>query len=210
MAFTIEVSMSSDASHLDRARLSSAQAGDKAARDAVASDIGRMSYIFALQLTRSSDAAEDVAQDAVLSFFRRLDRFDADRPVEPWLYQIVRNRVRDLARRDRVRQHDSLDAWLESGGREIRDNAPSPASQMEQIESRREVWRGISNLGEDHREILVLRDFHDLSYRQIAEVLTIPLGTVMSRLHAARKGLRETLTAQPGGIFSDRGGNSDD
>lgn len=210
MTFTIEVPMSAAAPHLDRARLSSAQAGDKSARDAVASDIGRLAYVFALQLTRNPLAAEDVAQDAVLSFFRRLDRFDTDRPVEPWLYQIVRNRVRDLARRDRLRQHDSLDAWLENAGREVRDDAPDPASQVEQIESRRELWRGISNLRDDHREILVLRDFHDLTYRQIAEVLTIPHGTVMSRLHAARRGLREALTAEPGGFFSDRGGIRDD
>jgi RNA polymerase sigma-70 factor (ECF subfamily) len=210
MTFTIDVSMSTDASHIDRARLSSAQAGDKAARDAVARDVGRLAYVFALQLTHSSDAAEDVAQDAVLSFFRRLDRFDTDRPVEPWLYQIVRNRVRDLARRDRLRQHDSLDAWLEIAGREVRDDAPDPASEVEQTELRSEVWRGISSLRDDHMEILVLRDFHDLSYRQIAEVLTIPHGTVMSRLHAARRGLREALTAEPDGFFSDRGGNKDD
>lgn len=177
------------------------------ARDAVAGDIGRLAYVFALQLTRNPDTAEDVAQDSVLSFFRRLDRFDADRPVEPWLFQIVRNRVRDLARRNRLRQHDSLDAWLENADREVRDDDPGPASEVEQMESRREVWRGISDLPDDHREILVLRDFHDLNYREIAAVLSIPQGTVMSRLHAARKGLREALTAEPDGFFSDRGGH---
>ncbi len=201
--------MSAVVSHLDRARLSSAQEGDKSARDAVASDIGRLAYVFALQLTRNALDAEDVAQDAVLSFFRRLDRFDTDRPVEPWLYRIVHNRVRDLARRDRLRQHDSLDAWLENAGREVRDDAPDPASEVEQFESRREVWRGISNLRDHHREILVLRDFHDLSYRQIAEVLMIPHGTVMSRLHTARKDLREALAAEPSGFFNDRGGIKD-
>lgn len=210
MTITIEEPMSADVSHSDRSRLLSAQAGDKTARDAVAHDVGRMAYLFALQLTRDSDAAEDVAQDAVVSFFRRLDRFDTNRPVEPWLYQIVRNRVRDLARRDRLRQHDSLDAWLENAGREVKDGAPGPAAEVEEIEARRELWRGISNLLDNHREILLLRDFHDLTYREIAEVLAIPDGTVMSRLHAARKRLREALTAEPGGFFSERGGIKDD
>jgi RNA polymerase sigma-70 factor (ECF subfamily) len=65
----------------------------------------------------------------------------------------------------------------------------------ERNELRARVWQAISKLGDTHREILVLRDFHDLAYREISDVLSIPLGTVMSRLHAARKKLREILVA---------------
>jgi RNA polymerase sigma-70 factor (ECF subfamily) len=150
----------------------------------------------ALQLTGGSDVARDVAQDSVLRFFQHLDRFDADRPINPWLYQIVRNRVRDLGRRNRLRRHESLDEWLEQGRPETIDPLADPAADAERNDLRRRLWQAISTLTDGHREIIVLRDYHDLSYREIAEVLSIPRGTVMSRLHAARMNLREIIEAE--------------
>ncbi len=187
----------------DRALLASVRAGDSGARGALARSVGSSAYVFALQLTGGSQAARDIAQDSVLSFFQHLDRFDADQPIEPWLYQIVRNRVRDLSRRNRLRHHESLDAWLERGRPEAADPSADPATEAEHSDLRRRVWRAISELTDIHREIIVLRDYHDLSYREIAEVLSIPQGTVMSRLHAARKRLREIIVAE-GESFPDQ------
>jgi RNA polymerase sigma-70 factor (ECF subfamily) len=152
--------------------------------------------VFALQLTGKPEAARDLAQDSALRFFKHLDRFDAERRVEPWLYQIVRNRVRDQMRRERLHGHQSLDAWLEQGRPETADPSADPAAIAEQSDLRQRVWRSVSELSAAHREILVLRDYHDLSYREIAEVLSIPQGTVMSRLHAARRSLREIFVAE--------------
>ncbi|HSG81743.1 MAG TPA: RNA polymerase sigma factor [Gemmatimonadota bacterium] len=185
--------MSAEIPGADRALLARARDGERAAREQLAQRVGRSAYVFALQITGAPDAARDVAQDGVLRFFQHLDRFDSSRPLDPWLYQIVRNRARDLMRRERVRRHESLDAWLEQGHPEAADPAADPAADAERHDLQRRVWRAISQLPEDHREIFVLRDYHDLSYREIAEVLEIPQGTVMSRLHAARKGLREIL-----------------
>jgi RNA polymerase sigma-70 factor (ECF subfamily) len=120
-----------------------------------------------------------------------------DRPVDPWLFSIVRNQVRDHARRERVRQHQSLDAWLEAGGREpAATDDPAAAAELHELQQR--VWRGISELSGTHREIVVLRDYHGLAYADIAGVLSIPTGTVMSRLHAARKRLRDILDESAG------------
>lgn len=193
----------------DRSVASSAREGDRAAREELAREIGRSAYLFALQLTGNPDAAQDVAQDSVLSFFRRLDRFDPSRPIEPWLYQIVRNRVRDRVRREKLRQHESLDGWLAVGLREVADSGEDPALEAERNATERKVWEAISRLPDAHREILVLRDFHDLTYRELAEVLSIPQGTVMSRLHAARRRLRDALVTDPDGFFSERGGTVD-
>ena len=179
----------------DRAVLASVRDGDQAARDALARRVGSAAYVFALQLTGGTDTARDIAQDSVLRFFQHLDRFDADRAIEPWLYQIVRNRVRDLSRRDRLRHHESLEAWLELGRPESADPAADPAADAERHDLRQRVWRAISELSHPQREIVVLRDYHDLSYREIAEVLAIPHGTVMSRLHSARKNLREIIVS---------------
>ncbi len=185
--------MSAQIPRADRALLAQARDGEREAREQLARRVGRAAYVFALQITGTPETARDVAQDGVLRFFQHLDRFDADRPIDPWLYQIVRNRARDLMRRERVRRHESLDAWLEQGHPEAADPSADPAADAERHDLQRQIWRAISRLPEAHREIFVLRDYHDLSYREIAEVLAIPQGTVMSRLHAARKGLREIL-----------------
>ena len=172
----------------------SARNGERDAREALGKQVGRTTYVFALQLTGNRDAALDVTQDSVLSFFKNIDRFDAGQPLEPWLYQIVRNRVRDLARRERLRRHESLDQWLEEGRSESPNASADPAAEFERIDLQRRIWSAASLLSDAQREIFVLRDFHDLSYREIAEVLSIPQGTVMSRLHAARVALRSLLS----------------
>jgi RNA polymerase sigma-70 factor (ECF subfamily) len=195
MASTIETAMSKEVLPPDRALLASVRGGDAGAREILASRVGSSAYVFALQLTGDSETARDVAQDGVLRFFQHLDRFDAARPLEPWLYQIVRNRVRDLSRRNRHRRHDSLEARLEQGRPEFADPTADPARDAERHELQQRVWQAVSELSDAHREIIVLRDYHDLSYGEIAEVLSLPQGTVMSRLHAARKRLREIIVS---------------
>jgi len=181
----------------DRALLSLARDGEREAREELARRVRRPAYLLALQLTGRPDQARDIAQDSLLRFFQHLDRFDPERPVKPWLYQIVRNRVRDVRRRERLRRTESLDAWREQGRPEVVDAAANPAADAERRELQRRIWRAVSEMSEAHREILVLRDYHDLAYREISEVLSIPQGTVMSRLHAARKSLRKILMADP-------------
>ena len=177
-----------------RTLVSRARDGETDAPQELAARAGEAAYVFALQLTGRPETARDIAQDAVVRFFRSLDRFEDGRALEPWLFSIVRNQVRDHARREKVRQHESLDAWLESGGRRAADaEATDPAAAAERRELQRRVWSAISGLSDAHREIVVLRDYHGLSYREIAAVLAIPEGTVMSRLHVARKRLREIL-----------------
>ncbi len=177
----------------DRRLVLSARSGDRAAREALGRRVGRAAYVFAWQLTGERDLALDVAQDGVVRFLGSLDRFDPERRIEPWLYQIVRNRVRDLARRDRVRRHESLDALLDDGRQVDLAAADDPAVDAERTELQRRLWRAVSQLSEPHREIFVLRDYHGLSYREIADTLSIPEGTVMSRLHAARTRLRALM-----------------
>ena len=196
MESTVPLVVNADPPSPDRALVSRARSNEREAREELARRAGRSAYVFALQLTGRPDAAHDIAQESLLRFFEHLDRFDPGRPVEPWLFGIVRNRVRDAARREKLRRHESLDAWLEQGGAGTEDPSADPAVIAERHELRRQVWRAISDLGEAHRETLVLRDYHGLAYREIAEVLGIPMGTVMSRLHAARRQLRVIFIAR--------------
>ena len=178
----------------DRVLLCQAQEGEHEAREELARRLRRPAYLLALQLTGRPELARDVAQDSMLRFFQHIDRVDAERPLNPWLYQIVRNRVRDLRRRERLRRHESLDSMREDGRPEEPDRRPGPIEDAERRQLQHSVWTALGRLSEMHKEILVLRDYQDLSYREIAEVLHIPQGTVMSRLHAARKRLREVVS----------------
>ncbi len=173
--------------------------GDAAAGDLLARRCRRSAYLLALQLLRDPDDALDVAQDALLRLFAHLDRIEPGREVRPWLLAIVRNRVRDLARRRRVRRTESLERDDDAPPRPVVDPAPGPEAAAELAELQRHIWRLLGELSEPQREILVLRDYQDLSYEEIAGVLDVPLGTVMSRLHRARRALRDRLLAEAPG-----------
>lgn len=175
-----------------------AQSGDADAREELAVSHRRSAYLLALQMTGNPDDALDVAQDAMLKFFSTLGRFDPTRPVKPWLLTIVRNQVRDLWRRRKIRVAESLDAEEDGLSREIVDPAANPERDASRSELRARIWRALAKLEPAKREILVLRDYHDLTYNEISEVSSIPLGTVMSRLHRARRELAELLRAMDG------------
>lgn len=172
--------------------------GDREAREELARRVRGPAYVLALQLMGHPDDALDVAQDSLLRLFESFSRFDPGRPLRPWLARIVRNRVRDVQRRRRARPALSLDALVEDGFPESPARTADPEEQAARHELQRRIWRALHRLGEDHREILVLRDYQDLSYAEIAAVLQIPRGTVMSRLHAARRSLRRVLEGEGG------------
>ncbi len=172
-----------------------ARGGDPLAQEELAQQHRRAVFFLALQLLGNRDDALDVQQDAMLRFFSTLHRFDTRRPVRPWLYQIVRNRVIDLHRRRKVRKSESLDATNEDGSPrfEVIDTSIDPERDATRAQLKIRLWQALEELSANQREILVLRDYQDLSYAEIAETLGIPIGTVMSRLHGARKRLRQML-----------------
>jgi len=202
---TVSESWSLQSATSDSELVERAQAGDEDALDEVVRRHRQSAYVFALQLLRNRDDALDAAQDALLRFIRSIDRFDASRPVKPWLLTIVRNVVRDQWRK-RARSEVSLPD-SEDGpdlASQLVDERADPDNDLRKSELRRRVWRAIEQLPEKKREILVLRDFHDNSYSEIAEILGIPMGTVMSRLHGARRQLGKLLGPE---VLGGRGGS---
>ena len=182
----------STAADSDSELVTLARTGDRDARETLAQRYRQPAYLLALQMLSNRDDAMDVTQDAMLRFFTTLGSFDRERRVQPWLFTIIRNQVRDLWRRrqrrpgDSAPDADSLTSQLVSSG-------PSPEADLRRQQLREEVWRALAKLPAEKREIIVLRDFHDLAYNDIAQLLGIPIGTVMSRLHGARRQLRARL-----------------
>lgn len=137
--------------------------------------------------------ADDVVQDAMLRAFRSFDGFRGD-DARPWLLAIVRNCARNAAGDTRRRAHVPLP---EDDGAALQDNAPGPEEFAAQASERRGLDAAIASLPEEFREVLILRELEDMSYREIAEITGTPAGTVMSRLSRARALLRERWMATP-------------
>lgn len=150
------------------------------------------------------DDALELAQEAFYRVYRSLDRFREGEPFAPWFFRILRNTCLSFLEKHRKRRHLSLDAPV--GGDP--DRAPMavadpvcvlPEAQIEQSEEQRQLRAALDGLPLMHKEILVLRHFEELDYASIAEVLDIPLGTVMSRLFHARRKLKDGMDAYMGG-----------
>jgi RNA polymerase sigma-70 factor (ECF subfamily) len=183
----------------DTATILRAQRGEREAVDELAHSCRRQAYLLALQLTGDPEEAKDIAQDAMVRFFGSLSRFDAARPVRPWLLRIVRNLIHDRYRRRKVRRTTGpLDPGPDSVVLDPPDPSPGPEESASRHEMRLLVWAALQDLSPKHREIIALRDYQDLSYEEIATALAVPRGTVMSRLHRARMQLREAVERRLG------------
>lgn len=153
-------------------------------------------YGLARWLLRHPQDAEDAVQDAALKAFKAFHGF-AGGNAQAWLLAIVRNTC--LTMLDRRRSDSRVvvlgDAIL--GSDRIRDNTPDQAPLADAAlvteEDRRKILLGIAALPLPFREVLILREYHDLSYREIADVVGAPVGTVMSRLARARERLATEL-----------------
>jgi RNA polymerase sigma-70 factor (ECF subfamily) len=177
----------------DQRTVRAAQAGDLEAREELARASQRAAYLFALHLTGHREDALELAQDAMLRLFGSLARFDARRPLRPWLLRIVRNLARDRARRLKVRRTEPLEREGDLVRVEPTDTSPNPEQLATHNELRRVLWRAVGQLPARYREVVALRDYMDLTYAEIAQTLKIPTGTVMSRLHRGRTLLRRSI-----------------
>jgi len=149
-------------------------------------------FQFVLRFTGDSVAAEDVVQESLLQVHTSAATFDPARRFKPWLFTIAANKARDYLRRRSRRHEVPFDAHLgdegDAGRRFIHLLANHDAAPDEELlidEKRRTVQTVLEAMPEKLREILVLAYYHRFPYKDIGEIVNIPLGTVKSRLHAA-------------------------
>lgn len=155
-------------------------------------------YNLARWLTRSPTEADDVVQEAMLRAYRAFGGFRGD-SVRPWLLAIVRNCWRTRAADARRRGHTPLP---EEDDRPLASEAPDPEAEAMRASERRKLDAAIARLPEDFREVLILREMEDMSYREIAEATGAPIGTVMSRLARARTMLKDKWLAEDCNVVS--------
>ena len=147
-------------------------------------------YNLARWLTRDERDAEDVVQEAYLRALKYFDTFKGG-DARPWLLKIVRNTYYTWIQRNRV--SDAMTPFDEEEDVHISD-APNPEMLLVKEADQQLVRRALRQLPTEFLEVIVLREFEELSYQQIAETVQIPLGTVMSRLARARGRLAQIIS----------------
>jgi RNA polymerase sigma-70 factor, ECF subfamily len=148
-----------------------------------------------------AEMAEDVFQQTFLQVHLKCGQFEPGRKVRPWLYTVAMNQAIDCQRRNRRHRASSLDrarGTAEEGTGALAEllggPKPGPADDAESAEENNALHRAVKTLPEVLREVVVLVYFQGLKYREAAQVLAVPVGTVKSRMHAALQKLTESLS----------------
>jgi len=137
------------------------------------------------RLCGNANLAEDAAQEAFIRAWQHLPSYRPRSPFRNWVYRIATNAARDVLRRERETVDvDAISVPASNG---------NPEAALETTERSRTVQQAVLALPPASREVLVLREYENLSYQEIADTLNIPIGTVMSRLNYARGKLRQSL-----------------
>jgi len=182
----------------DFAKLSDAElltrytAGDEAAFREIVNRYKNSLYAFLRQFLNRHDLVEDVFQETFLQLYSSRNSFDTSRPLRPWLFTIAANKAKDALRKwQRTAavsigtMSDSQDLSFDDMLNTVTSDNTLPYEELQKDETALRVGQIISNMPENLREILGLAYFQGFSYKQMAEILSIPIGTVKSRLHTA-------------------------
>ncbi|MEM7410671.1 MAG: sigma-70 family RNA polymerase sigma factor [Myxococcota bacterium] len=183
----------------DEEAIAGAREGDHRAFKVLVQRYQGRAYGLALRILGDPDRARDAVQESFLKAYSALDRFEGRSAFYTWLYRLVFNQCIDMKRRDKTAGHLE---WDDEVARQV---VPSfevgpgvsgladPAHEVHRVQLREALAKAIESLPDDARRTLVMREVDGLSYAEIAKALEIPKGTVMSRLHHARRRVRKAL-----------------
>jgi RNA polymerase sigma factor (sigma-70 family) len=153
-------------------------------------------YNHACWLVRDAVEAEDLVQETLAKALRAFDSFEPDTNFKAWIFRILRNTF--LSSRTAIANSRTVFLEDRTDVMEAQDSAPSPETELIRLNNRALVLDALEQLAPHLREVLLLCDLEELKYREIAAMLEVPIGTVMSRLARARQSLRQILTTKPG------------
>jgi len=179
----------------DQALLERCRRGDVQAFEPLVEKYRQRVWRLAYHVLRDREEAWDAAQEAFIRAWSALDSFRGQSAFYTWLFRITMNVAMDRVRQRgaRGRAFGTERVPEEDWERTMVEQGEAPDDTASRIEERERIERALATLPEHHRTIIMMSDLEGLSYREIAEVLQIPMGTVMSRLHNARKRLRAAL-----------------
>jgi len=179
----------------DREIVSLCIEGKKEAYGFIVKKYMKRAYFNALSIVKNHDDALDISQEAFIQAYKAIAKFDVSRKFYTWYYQILRNLcINHLRRKSKFVDvskfvNENGDEYYDSI--ELVDSNADPSVLAEQNEMTQKLWKAIGLLKPAEREILMLKEVDNCSYKEISERLEIPIGTVMSRLFNARRHLKE-------------------
>lgn len=174
--------------------IDAARQGDQAAFEQLVLLYEKRVFALTLRMCKNPEDAAEAAQEAFLAAWQGLPFFRGDASFSTWLYRLASNACVDLLRREgrhRAAAGPSLND--EELNLDVPDRAPSPQAMAEQTELRTQIEAGLAALPPDYRQVLILREMHQRTYDEIADILDLDLGTVKSRISRGRKQLRKIL-----------------
>lgn len=183
----------------DFALLTRAQAGDLRAFDQLVTRHRAKIFAMIRNMTHNEADAWDLSQEVFIKAWNALPRFEARAKFSTWLFRIAHNAVYDWSRKRKVEAVGELDDGvfererIDSSSHTTPHAAEAPDIALESGELRIKIERALAKLTQEHREVVLLKDVQGLAYKEIAEVMKTSIGTVMSRLHYARKKLQTLL-----------------
>lgn len=184
----------------DEALLARFCAGEAAAYGDLLKRFQREIYAYLRRYLGQDALADDVFQNTFIQVYQKAKQFDKTRKVRPWLYAIATHQAIDMLRRINRRTAVSLDQMAGSEDSEnqnwsdmLSSSEPEPFTSMELGEQRERVKEALETLPEHLRMTVILAYYQGLKYKDIADIMSIPVGTVKSRLHAAMSKLHEAL-----------------
>ena len=168
------------------------RAGDEDAFREIVNRYKNSLYAFLRRFLNQQDVVEDVFQETFLQLYSSQESFDISRPLHPWLFTIATNKAKDALRKQQRHGSLSLGAITDTTETSIDEvlnvlgsYETTPEDEASKTETANRVREIIANMPENLRGILILAYFEQFSYKQMAEILSIPIGTVKSRLHTA-------------------------
>ncbi len=178
--------------------------GDTTALASIVEKYGKLVYRLAIQITKNHEDANDVMQETFLKVYESIEGFRKESAFETWLYRIIVNQALNLVRRRDLRRESSLADENEIDPRfNLRGSSGypnSPHDDVEKKELQKWVTQAVDSLPAKHRTVVILHEFEGLTHPQIATILNCSEGTVRSRLHYARRKLRDLLKPYVDGV----------
>ena len=173
-----------------------AQKGDMAAFEELVSRHRDKIYARALSMMRNEQEAVDLSQEAWVKGWQRLRQFQGEASFGTWMTRIVINLCLDQLRKQKRQRSESIEEMSEASGgveRHMPVLTVNPTAGLERQELRQRIDRALGQLSYEHRTVLVLHEFEEMEYKQIAKTMECSIGTVMSRLFYARRKLAALL-----------------
>jgi RNA polymerase sigma-70 factor (ECF subfamily) len=166
--------------------------GDEQAFHEIVSRYKNSLYAFLRRFVNHEDVVEDVFQETFLQLYVSQDSFDTNRPLRPWLFTIAANKAKDALRKMQRQSSMGMGAIADAGDFSVDEVVniltsyeTTPDDEVSAEETARRVRQVVAEMPDNLRGILVLAYFEQFSYKHMAEILSIPIGTVKSRLHTA-------------------------